>query len=179
MLEYRLAGPADAEAVAQLHARSWRETYRGTYPDAFLDADLSGERLQVWRARLERPAPNQRVELAVDGAELLGFVCTYGDSDAAWGSLIDNLHVAGPAKRRGIGTALLRRTAVWLEARYAARPVHLFVLEANAPARRFYEQLGAEDHGAALRDSPGGWVRSCLYVWSKPESLAAVSAPRG
>ena len=30
------AGPADAEALARVHVQSWRETYRGLLPDAYL-----------------------------------------------------------------------------------------------------------------------------------------------
>lgn len=172
MIEYRRATAADAEAIAQLHARSWRESYRGVYPDAFLDGDLPAERLGVWRARLGRPADNQLVELAVDGSRLAGFVCAYGDSDATWGSLVDNLHVARELKRTGIGSALLRRAAAWLQVRHAQRPVHLFVLEANAPARRFYEKLGGLDQGTSMLESPGGVVSSCTYVWPTPARLA-------
>ena len=47
-IQYRLAGPGDAEAIANLHARSWQEHDRGAFQDAFLDGDLPGERLRVW-----------------------------------------------------------------------------------------------------------------------------------
>jgi hypothetical protein len=66
MIEYRAAKPGDAEAVASLHARSWRENYRGDFLDVFRDGDLPGERLRVWGERLARPAGNQLVQLAVD-----------------------------------------------------------------------------------------------------------------
>ena len=172
MLEYRRAQPSDARAIAELHARSWRENYRGAYSDAFLDADLPGERLGVWRERLDRPAPNQLVQLAVAGTELVGFVCAYGGQDPQWGSLIDNLHVAAASKRSGVGRALLRHAGAWLASRHPELPVHLFVLEGNAPARRFYETLGAEDHGASAMETAGGAVRSCRYAWSRPALLA-------
>ncbi len=175
MIHYRPAQPSDAEAIALLHARSWRENYRGSYPDAFLDGDLPAERRRVWRTRLDRPAKNQHVELAVAGPDLAGFVCVYGAHDPEWGSLVDNLHVARAYQRRGIGTALLERAGAWLQVDHAAQPVHLLVLEANLAARRFYERLGASDQGAAPRDSPGGPVASCLYVWSSPLLLAGAS----
>ena len=66
----RTAHAGDAEAVAALHTRSWRESYRGEFSDAYLDGDLLGERLGVWRERLGSPAANQLVQLAHDGAEL-------------------------------------------------------------------------------------------------------------
>jgi ribosomal protein S18 acetylase RimI-like enzyme len=174
-IEYRPAEPSDAEAVAALHARSWRESYRGSFHDAFLDGDLVGERLRVWRERLDRPRVDQFVQLAVAGTSLVGFVCAYGAHDPAWGSLVDNLHVATAAKRSGIGAVLMRQAGAWLAAQYPDSGVYLFVLEVNASARRFYERLGARNAGVSTMETHGGAVvRSCRYVWPSPKLLSAV-----
>ncbi len=174
MIEYRSAAASDADDIALLHTRSWRENYRGSFSDAFLDGDLPGERMSVWRARLEQPPANQFVQLAFDSAELIGFVCAYGARDPVWGSFIDNLHVAGAAKRKGIGAALMRQAGTWLDSRYSDVGVHLLVLEANASARRFYERLGAESAEVATMETHGGaMVRSCRYVWPRPSVLSA------
>jgi len=37
-LQLRLASPSDAEAIAALHADSWRRHYRGAYPTPSLTA---------------------------------------------------------------------------------------------------------------------------------------------
>jgi ribosomal protein S18 acetylase RimI-like enzyme len=172
-IEYRLAQPRDAEAVARLHARSWRESYRGSFSEAFLDGDLVGERLRVWRDRLAQPGREQWVLLALDGARLAGFVCVYGAHDPRWGSLVDNLHVAGESKRGGIGSALMRRAGAWLVERHPGLGVYLWVLEANASARRFYESLAGLDAGVSVMETHGGaMVRSCRYVWASSERLA-------
>ena len=174
MIEYRPAQPSDAEAIASLHARSWRENYRGTFRDAFLDGDLDSERLLVWRARLEDPPGNQLVRLAVAGAELAGFVCAYGAHDPEWGSLIDNLHVAHASKRSGIGASLMRQAGAWLASRHPDLGVHLFVLEVNTSARRFYERLGGRNAGVSTMETHGGAVvRSCRSAWPRAERLAA------
>src|SRR5437763_12653857 len=52
---FRLAGPADAAAVARLHAESWRRHYRGAYADAFLDGDVEADRRNEWSRRLQEP----------------------------------------------------------------------------------------------------------------------------
>lgn len=44
-MQYRGATRVDAEGIAQLHADSWRRTYRGDFLDSFLDGDLVTERL--------------------------------------------------------------------------------------------------------------------------------------
>ena len=173
MIEYRSARPSDADAIALLHTRSWRESYRGSFSDAFLDDELPDERIRVWRARLGEPAPNQLVRLAYDGASLVGFVCTYAAHDPEWGSLIDNLHVAREAKRGGVGTSLMRQAGAWLETRDPHSGVYLFVLEVNAPARHFYERLGGRNAGVSTMETHGGAiVRSCRYVWRNAAALS-------
>jgi ribosomal protein S18 acetylase RimI-like enzyme len=171
-VEYRQANASDAEAIAALHARSWRETYRGAYKEAFLDGDLVGERLAVWRERLDRPAGNQFVLLALKGETLIGFVCAYGADDPQWGSLIDNLHVAQEAKGAGVGAALMRQAGAWLGARYADAGAFLWVLETNSPAIRFYERLGGRNAGLSTDDPYGrAIVGFHRYVWARPEAL--------
>lgn len=173
MIAYRPAQPSDAGAIAALHAQSWRESYRGAFLDAFLDGDLVGERLRVWRERLDRPPADQLVQLAVEGADLLGFVCAYGAHDPEWGSFVDNLHVARAAKRSGVGATLMGQAGAWLASRYPGLGVYLFVLEMNEPARRFYEHIGGRNAGVATMVTHGGAVvRSCRYVWPRPELLA-------
>lgn len=175
MIEFRPADPSHADAIALLHTRSWRENYRGSFSDEFLDGELPEERVRVWRARLDRPPENQFVRLAFDAADLVGFVCAYGAHDARWGSLVDNLHVADAAKRHGIGASLMRQAGAWLESLYPDLGVYLFVLEANSSARQFYERLGAQNAGASTMKTHGGAVvRSCRYIWPRARALAAV-----
>jgi ribosomal protein S18 acetylase RimI-like enzyme len=173
VIEYRSATPSDAEAVARLHAQSWRENYRGAFLDAFLDGDLPGERLRAWRERLDRPATNQFVQVAVGGTNLAGFICAYADHDPEWGSFIDNLHVAQAFKRSGVGSILMRQAAAWLVAQHPDRGIYLLVLEANLSARRFYERLGGTNAGVSTMETHGGaMVRSCRYAWARPALLA-------
>jgi ribosomal protein S18 acetylase RimI-like enzyme len=174
MTEFRRAGPSDAPAIASLHTRSWRENYRGSFSDAFLDGDLLAERLAVWHARLQNPSEAQLVQLALDGPNLLGFVCVYGAHDPQWGSFVDNLHVAREAKRAGIGAALMRQVGDWLLPLHAERGVYLWVLEPNTTARRFYERLGAANSETTTMETHGGaMVRSCRYTWARAKQLAA------
>ena len=148
MIEYRPAMPSDAVAIANLHAQSWRENYRGSFHDAFLDGDLPGERLRVWRERLDHPPANQLVQLALEGTILAGFVCAYGAHDPQWGSLIDNLHVARASKRSGIGASLMRQAGAWLDPHYPELAGPL-LCSRPTPRRRFYERIGGENAGVS------------------------------
>ena len=142
-------------------------------PDAFLDGDVILNRLQVWHDRLVHNRADQFICLAEDGQSLVGFICAFGNEDDKWGSCIDNLHVAPERKRKGIGTALIKEAADWLKTYYPQNGVYLWVMEANGPARRFYEGLGASNVGVVdLQDPAGGSAPNCRYVWPNPTKLA-------
>jgi len=165
-MDLRPALASDAQSIARLHAESWRTAYRGIYRDEYLDGDVVEERTTVWAQRFASPAENQFVTLATEGDDLLGFVCAYGDVDARWGTLVDNLHVRLDQQGRGIGRCLLAAAATWSRERYPAAPLHLWVLDANAKARRFYERLGAQPQESALSEPPGGGsVTGWRYAW--------------
>jgi GNAT superfamily N-acetyltransferase len=168
-MHLRIAKPDDAKAIARLHAESWRTAYRGMYSDTYLDGPVDKDRRKVWKKRFKAPAENQYVLLAVENDRLLGFVCAYGNSDERWGTLVDNLHVRPGEHRRGIGRALLAASAHWSRERYPTALLHLFVLDGNANARRFYERLGGQAIESHTFEPPGGGTAlSWRYAWQGP-----------
>lgn len=99
--------------------------------DKFLDGDVILNRLQVWRQRLSDDRAHQFVCLAEDYQNLVGSICAYGNEDSKWGSYIDNMHVAHEWKRKGIGTALMKETADWLQTHFPQSGVYLWVMPKN------------------------------------------------
>ncbi|HEY3873064.1 MAG TPA: GNAT family N-acetyltransferase [Actinocrinis sp.] len=163
----RTAGPGDAEAVALLHADSWRRFYRGAYADSYLDGDVVSDRLAVWSARLAAQCGTETILAEAEseaegdtesagGTALLGFVHTAFDDDDRWGSLIDNLHVRSDLRRTGVGRALMIRAAGSVAERTATGAMYLWVLEQNTAAQRFYQALGGARVEKAHLDPPGG-----------------------
>jgi hypothetical protein len=148
-VRFRLANPADAAAVAQLHAESWRRHYRGAYSDAFLDGDVVADRLEVWTQRLQAPDPRRCTILAEEG-RLVGFANTFFDHDPTWGALL---------------------------ARPEATGLYLWVLEQNRDAQAFYEACGAKcvdrhpvEPPGAIASRLNGSPLKLRYVWP-PEAL--------
>ncbi len=171
-LTLRTAQPGDAEAIAVLHTDSWRRTYRGMMTDEFLDGRALENRRSVWHERLHASDLNQFVCVAQDPSTTVGFICAFANEDPTWGSYIDNLHVVHSMRRQGVGGALMRRAAEWLCRVQPDRGVYLWVMEANASARAFYERLGAIDVGTIDKEDPGGGrAPNCRYVWAQPRLL--------
>ncbi len=172
---FRLADGADAEAVAALHAASWRRHYRGAYSDDFLDGDVLADRLAVWTERLREPDPRRFTLLAEIRGELAGFANTIFEEDPTWGALLENLHVADGHRRRGIGSRLLALSAQAVIERQRGAGVYLWVLEQNVQAQAFYGALGGSCVERAPVEPPGG-VASRLaglpaklrYAWAEP-----------
>ncbi|MCQ4214603.1 GNAT family N-acetyltransferase [Streptomyces longispororuber] len=174
----RPAGPADAEAVALLHADSWRRHYRGAYVDAFLDGDVVADRRAVWTARLGAEPAHGVTVLAEDAAGLVGFVHVVLDHDGRWGSLVDNLHVTNDRRRGGTGTVLLGRAAAAVAERAAGPALYLWVQEQNEAARRFYRAMGGTVVETAPIEPPGGvpqWLngapRKLRVAWPDVRSV--------
>ena len=154
-VRFRGAHAGDAEQVAALHTASWRRHYRRAYADSYLDGDVLADRRAVWAARLAEPGGNITV-LVEDDVGLAGFVHVVLDEDAEWGSLIDNLHVALPHQRTGLGTALLARAAQGILERASGPATYLWVLEQNIAAQQFYRARGGARVEEAPVPPPGG-----------------------
>jgi GNAT superfamily N-acetyltransferase len=172
-VELRPMRAGDADAVALLHATSWRSAYRGIVPDDFLDHEVFADRQAVWHERLETsPATSAFGIVAEDAAgPMAGFAYVLPGHDPVCGTLVDNLHVRPDLKGGGIGRRLLQAVVRELGPAYT-QPVHLWVLDQNEPAKRFYARMGAEfiDPGTT---PPFGGV--CLpewrCIWRNPASL--------
>ena len=164
--QLRAAAASDAETLAVLHTDSWRRTYRGMMSDAFLDGGALDNRRDVWRERLGTANPDQLVLLADDGTRIVGFICAFAQGDAGWGAYIDNLHVVRDWHGRGVGRVLMRAAAEWVCRMEPDAGVYLWVMEANAPARAFYDRLGGRNVETVEHPDPGGGhAPNCRYVW--------------
>src|ERR1700680_2324328 len=69
----RPARGGDAEAIARVRVDSWRETYRGMIPQAYLDAMKLEQSRALWEKVLTAGSTAVSVFVAERGAEIVGF----------------------------------------------------------------------------------------------------------
>lgn len=150
----REASIGDAPAIADLHVRAWLAAYRGIVPDAILDGFSVEARTEFWARAIDRvgtvPGDAIRIWVVLEAGVVRGFVATRPsrDADATPGTgEVNAIYLAPEAWGRGLGRPLLRHAAGDLRAR-GFDPVILWVIEANARGRRFYERAGWRPDGA-------------------------------
>lgn len=132
----RRAAVGDAEALAEVHVRSWQAAYAGILPEEFLD-NLDRERRVRWWRRFIGDGAMVHVSEA-DG--VVGF-CTAGDSvENGWGEVFA-IYVHPEHWGAGHGRQLLMAGESGLAATGHEKAL-LWVLEANSRGRRFYERQG-------------------------------------
>ena len=161
------ATSADAAAIALLHAQSWRIAYRGLLADEYLDEHVLGDRTSFWSTRFNAPKPERRRVLkALRESTLLGFVCVLLDEEPAWGARLDNLHVSPALKGTGIGHALFQAAREWTAQMMPDASMHLWCVERNLVARRFYDRQGGTVVETAVRPiAQGLCLPELRYLW--------------
>jgi ribosomal protein S18 acetylase RimI-like enzyme len=149
-LSVRRAVAADVEALAEVHIRCWRETYRGMLSDAFLSGVDPASRVDLWRMLLDRPEPAE-AWVACDGGTVVGFAGVRRDPAPGapeghpppvsgdfqlWG-----LYLLASHQGLGLGRRLL-------EMALGNEAASLWVAADNSRAIGFYRRFGFEPDGA-------------------------------
>jgi GNAT superfamily N-acetyltransferase len=141
----RPATDADVDAIAEVRVRSWQAAYRGIVPQPELDRMDPAAVARRWRGE-----DLDGHHVAESAGRVVGwlFVGAYRPDPADGGpdpgpgcGEVLAIYVRPEAWRQGIGRPLLAYGLGELR-RQGLGPVLLWVLEANARARRFYERAG-------------------------------------
>ncbi len=157
----------DADAVAQLHAASWRVAYRHVLSESYLATAIDADRRDVWASRL-RSADENAFGLMVDAdSHSAAFAYVSRPSDPSYGNLLENIHVSARVTRHGVGRHLFVAVCQEIIRRDWSCALHLWVYDTNTGARRFYDALGGVRVGDGLRDAPDGQrIPAGRYYWS-------------
>jgi GNAT superfamily N-acetyltransferase len=160
------ATSSDVAAIALLHAHSWQHAYRGLLADEYLDNEVLRDRTSFWSQRFGAPNPERRWVLkAMNGSTLSGFACVLLDEEPAWGARLDNLHVDPQHQGEGIGYVLFQAAREWTAQMMPAASMHLWCLERNVIARRFYDRQGGTVVESVIRTLAGQRLSEVRYLW--------------
>ena len=175
----RVATSEDCEAIASLHANSWRTTYRHILAHDYLDHHVAEDRQDLWAARFVKfDAQKHHIGVAAEQADtppIAGFVCVLLDEEPEYGALLDNLHVAPDRHRQGIGRRLMASAAHWVADMRPDWSMHLWVYEKNAKTVTFYRDVGGTEVDHRVIVTPAGNRATVLrFEWTSPAALAGM-----
>jgi GNAT superfamily N-acetyltransferase len=175
LLDYAIlpAGPRDAAELARVHVKSWRETYPGLLPQAYLNAMRQEVHARRFHRALMHPNPGEVILLAEGADGVSGYAAgamLRGDTRGA-DCEVHTLYVLSAAQGSGLGKALLAASARVFRAEGAAS-LMLTTLSGNKRARAFYEHLGGEAFAEVPANGWGRGVMETAYRWRDIGRLA-------
>ncbi len=150
-LAIRRASAADALTIAEINVVGFQAAYRGILPDDFLAGMSVGPREIALRSRLENGDQDLAPAwLAERDGRAVGFASSgppRDDDVPPPAAEIYAVYVAPAAWRSGAGRALINAAVNFWRERGSITLV-LWVFEANARGRAFYEAIGWRPDGA-------------------------------
>ncbi|HEY0754241.1 MAG TPA: GNAT family N-acetyltransferase [Ktedonobacteraceae bacterium] len=158
----------DAAGLAHVHVKTWRTTYRGIVPDAYLDAISVEEWRERWLAILRTPEPGRFGYVAEDEArgEIAGFVrggiTRY--PDLPYQGELYAIYILPEYQQQGLGRRLVGALVSDLLASGLSNML-LWVFEKNHSSRRFYASLGGKQFKTNSFEIAGVSLLECAYVW--------------
>lgn len=163
----RAATPADAAAIARVHATAWRETYTGILPQEMVDGLSEDEARGLWTARLAGAAPHG-VFVAESDGDVVGYGSGRANDDAEIGAagLLDSLYILRAGQGLGLGRRLTVAVADELHGRGLADMG--VVVHADNPALGFYKAMGAREVVRRTRPHRGFPCPEVLLDWDLP-----------
>ncbi|HUF60167.1 MAG TPA: GNAT family N-acetyltransferase [Actinomycetota bacterium] len=149
-MKIRSAIPEDARPVAEVHVASWRRTYRGLLPNEYLERLSVEDREAMWLGAFADPEPESGAFVVEVDGRIVGFA-SFGpsrDEDVPERTgEVPAIYVHPSMLGTGVGRELFGAATLALRDAGFAQAT-LWVLEANALARRFYEKAGWSWDGA-------------------------------
>jgi ribosomal protein S18 acetylase RimI-like enzyme len=156
----RRAVAEDFDALAAVHVRCWQQTYRGHFPQDYLDALDQAARAAGYRDRFrDGPEPGGAFLVSTMADDIVGFINVgpSRDSDQPEAGEVRAVYLLTEFWDRGLGRELMTAgLEVLAGAGFAATT--LWVLEGNRRARRFYERGGWTPDGSVKQDESLGFV---------------------
>ncbi len=175
---FRIAQPRDYLSIADIHARSWKDNYRGILSDDYLDHQVDQDRRQLWQTRLNDKNPNQLIIVATEREQIVGFACAYAHHDET-GHYLDNLHVRSGYQGNKVGRTLMHHIASQINAIDESKPLYLWVFAQNERALKIYQEWGGANEKTEYLNiscSVGGGM-AIQIIWTDLSDLLMENVP--
>lgn len=163
-IEIRPAGPADSDAIADVHVNAWRGAYSGIIPHTALITMLNRRGPQWWARAIRRAASILVVEI---GGEIVGYA-TFGRNRAheldQQGEIYE-LYILPEYQGIGLGSRLFAAARDALD-RHGLDGLVVWALDENDIAQSFYRGHGGQDYAEGVEIFDSKAVKKVAYIWN-------------
>ncbi|WP_434172670.1 GNAT family N-acetyltransferase [Clavibacter michiganensis] len=148
----RPAVPDDADGIAEVHIRTWQETYAHLLPAAYLDGLDVAARAEQWRGSLG-DASGAPTVVALDDDRIVGFALAgpARDEDPPRPFQLYAIDVVASAHGTGAGAG-----QALFDAAVGDSPAYLWAADDNPRAAAFYRRNGFARDGGVERQTYQG-----------------------
>jgi len=173
-LKIRRAEIGDEKPLAQVHIKSWQETYKGLIPQSYLEnlPSEQEERTQNWARAIKKS--DRWIWVAEVSGEIVVF-CLFGpprDKDREGFIELGAIYLLAAHKSQGIGYKLLSDGFKMMSSLGYAK-AYCWVLDGN-PTINFYQRTGAKHLGQTKLDEIAGQqFKELAMEWGSIKSLGA------
>lgn len=162
-IDIRPATTDDGNAIADVHAQAWQQTYAGIIPHASLLSMINRRDGQWWVRAIRRGTCVMVVEMA---ETVVGYV-TYGLNRAR--SLpqdgeIYELYLRPQYQGIGLGKRMFDAARKDLH-RHGCQGLVVWTLDENINANTFYANLGGKDVAEGHEVFSGKSIKKIAYTW--------------
>ena len=158
--------------MSRVYVETWRATYRGILPDAYLDAMTVADTEAALSREMGAAGVVSLLAEAKDG-QVAGLITGGIDRrrDRIYGGEIFSLYVHPAYQRHGMGMGLVTRLVAQIN-RLDIFTLKVQVLEAN-PYRRFYEKLNGVLLACGRIRFADTDLAACTYGWIDTDLITA------
>ena len=165
----RLADQQDAGAIARVQVESWRSTYAGIVPAAYLASLNLETQTAMWSAQLVEDGP--LILVAEDETGIFGFASGGAIREALdeFDAELYVIYLLPQQQRKGAGRALCQRLAASLR-NQGFESMIVWALADN-PFIAFYQHLGGVQVAHKLIDIGGATLSDLAFGWRSLDRL--------
>jgi L-amino acid N-acyltransferase YncA len=168
-LTIRKAKIEDAGAIAHVQVESWKTTYVGIVPDAFLASLNQEDRMRSWREQIL--AHNISIFVAENETGIFGFVAggEIREKLEVYDAELYAIYLLHERQKQGAGRILCLTLASALQTK-GFTSMLVWVLEQN-PSVSFYERLGAVQTARKIINIGGADLQELAFGWPSLDNL--------
>jgi len=156
----RLATCLDIDEIAQVHVKSWIESYQGILRQSVLDAHNLARCQQLWQLVMQDT--NHRVWVYALAGRVLGFIDVYKVPNQ--GMLeIKALYLLQEIQGQGIGRAMMQQAFIWCKS-LDYHTVQLDIFDRNSSCG-FYDKLGGQRIDLEEASDYADGLKLIYYQW--------------